>query len=95
MRKAIALVLAVAFAAVMISPLMAQEQIDVNTATATQLQRLHRVGPAISARIIEEREANGPFASLAELQQRVRGVGPATIAGWEGMAVAIPPQPAE
>lgn len=93
MRRALALVLAVTFAAVIVYPLMAQQQIDVNTATASELQRLHRIGPALSQRIIEERTANGPFASISDLQRRVRGIGPKTVEGWGGMAVAIPPQP--
>ncbi|MCH8507526.1 MAG: ComEA family DNA-binding protein [Phycisphaerales bacterium] len=52
--------------------------LNLNTADAAELQLLPRIGPALSARIIEDRDANGPFASLEDLQ-RVRGIGPRTI----------------
>ena len=48
--------------------------VNVNTATAEQLQLLPRVGPALSQRIIEFREANGPFESTDEMVA-VRGIG--------------------
>lgn len=50
-------------------------QVNVNEATAEQLQLLYRTGPAISARIIAEREAGGPFVDLADLEERVAGIG--------------------
>jgi competence protein ComEA len=49
-------------------------QVNVNTATAAQLQLLPRVGPALAARIIEFRTANGPFKAPEELV-RVKGIG--------------------
>ena len=50
--------------------------IDVDEATAAQLEALPRVGPALARRIVEDRAANGPFGSLEALQ-RVKGIGPA------------------
>src|SRR5690606_12284531 len=49
--------------------------IDVDVAAAIELDRLPRIGPVLAARIVTDREANGPFGSLVELQ-RVSGVGP-------------------
>jgi len=49
-------------------------QVNINTATSDQLQLLPRVGPALAGRIIEFREANGPFKAIEDLL-RVRGVG--------------------
>lgn len=49
--------------------------IDVDVAAAIELNRLPRIGPVLAARIVNDREANGPFGSLVELQ-RVSGVGP-------------------
>lgn len=61
--------------------------IDVNTATAEELDRLTGIGPALAQAIVDEREANGPFASLDELL-RVRGIGEAKLEGLRGEAVA-------
>jgi competence protein ComEA len=51
--------------------------IDVDRATAKELEALPRVGPALAMRIVGEREARGPFGSLDALDQRVKGIGPA------------------
>ncbi len=48
--------------------------VNVNTATASQLQLLPRIGPAMAERIIEFRETNGPFNKVDELLA-VRGIG--------------------
>ncbi|WP_373061077.1 ComEA family DNA-binding protein [Gemmatimonas sp.] len=51
--------------------------IDVNHASAAELERLPRIGPALAARIVAWREQHGPFESLESLRH-VRGIGPAT-----------------
>lgn len=53
--------------------------LDLNTASAADLDGLAGIGPALAARIIEHRAANGPFRAVEELQE-VRGIGPALIA---------------
>jgi competence protein ComEA len=55
-------------------------RIDPNTAPAGVLEALPRIGPAIGSRIVEARR-DAPFRDLDDLDRRVRGVGPATIAG--------------
>ncbi len=50
-------------------------KIDINTASAAELERLPGIGPALAARIVEYREAHGPFAALDDLA-RVRGISP-------------------
>ena len=42
--------------------------INVNTATAQQLQQLPGIGPTRAAQIIRLREKNGPFRSVEELR---------------------------
>ena len=51
-----------------------QGVVNINTASAEQLQLLPRVGPALASRIIEYRETNGPFASIEEIVA-VKGIG--------------------
>jgi competence ComEA-like helix-hairpin-helix protein len=58
-------------------PLAAGETVDPDRAGADELLRLPRVGPALAARIVADREAHGPFGSLEALG-RVPGLGPAT-----------------
>lgn len=57
--------------------------IDVDRATAAELERLPRIGPALAARIVQDRLERGDYGSIHGLQ-RVRGVGPA-------MAAALAP----
>jgi len=59
-------------------PLGAGEKIDPNRAPPEQLDRLPRVGAALAERIVADREAHGPFRSLADLD-RVSGIGPAML----------------
>lgn len=49
-------------------------QVNINTATAQELQLLPRVGPALAQRIVDFRSANGPFKAPEELA-RVKGIG--------------------
>lgn len=53
-------------------------RINLNTASAAELDLLPRIGPALAARIVEDRERHGDFSSIEALD-RVRGVGPQTI----------------
>jgi len=54
-------------------------RINLNTATAAELDLLPRIGPALAGRIIEDRQRNGPYRSIDDLD-RVPGIGPKTIA---------------
>ena len=58
--------------------------VAVNTAEAEELTELHGVGETISALIVAEREANGPYYYAEDLES-VRGIGPATLAGFREM----------
>jgi competence protein ComEA len=53
--------------------------VDINTADAAALEALPGIGPSIAQAIVEWRTANGPFASVDELED-VPGIGPATLA---------------
>ena len=67
-------------------PLAPDERIDLDRASADDLTRLPRIGPALAVRIVADRAANGPFGSLAGLD-RVPGVGPSLIHAIEPYAV--------
>jgi competence protein ComEA len=51
--------------------------INLNSATALDLDTLPRIGPAMAARIIAWRDENGPFASVDDLLQ-ITGIGDKT-----------------
>ncbi len=53
-------------------------QVNVNTASAKELEALPGVGEVIAQRIVDYRAANGPFASVDELVH-VKGIGAATL----------------
>ncbi|WP_051423838.1 MULTISPECIES: ComEA family DNA-binding protein [Bordetella] len=54
---------------------MPAQPLDVNAASAHELEALHGVGPRTAQVIIQERERAGPFESLQDLSDRVRGIG--------------------
>jgi competence protein ComEA len=56
--------------------------INLNQASAEQLDTLPGVGPVTAQAILAWREASGPFTSVAQLQE-VDGIGPATFARIE------------
>jgi competence protein ComEA len=56
--------------------------ININRATAGELDALPGIGPVIASRIIEYRKTNGPFASVDDLQ-KVSGIGVAKFAQFK------------
>jgi competence protein ComEA len=54
-------------------------RVNLNTATATELDALPGVGPVLARRIVDHRSAHGPFRSVDELDD-VPGIGPAIAA---------------
>jgi competence protein ComEA len=50
--------------------------VEVNTASEADLDSLRGLGPAQTRRILAARQ-DGPFAHWPDLQQRVKGLGPA------------------
>lgn len=49
-------------------------RININTASAAQLEELPGVGAALAARIVEHRQKNGQFRSVEEVMN-VKGIG--------------------
>ncbi|MFH1467794.1 MAG: ComEA family DNA-binding protein [Pseudomonadota bacterium] len=67
-----------------IEPAPSGARININTASAAQLDELPGIGASKAAAILADREANGPFSSCADLD-RVQGIGPTTVANLESM----------
>ena len=57
---------------------MASQIVNVNEASAQELELVKGVGPALAERIIEYRTANGKFKSLDQLKE-VKGIGEAKL----------------
>jgi competence protein ComEA len=70
-------------------PVSTAPPVDVNRASAAELERIPGVGPALAARIVEERRANGPFRSLEELA-RVSGIGERMVERMREHAAVLP-----
>ncbi len=52
--------------------------ININTASATELETLSGIGEVLAGAIVDYRTENGPFASVDDLES-VSGIGPATL----------------
>ena len=58
------------------------ERVNLNRATAAELETLPRIGPKIAGRILAYRAAHGPFKRVQDLTD-VRGIGEKTLARLE------------
>ncbi|MEI6144295.1 MAG: helix-hairpin-helix domain-containing protein [Candidatus Berkelbacteria bacterium] len=59
-------------------------KININTATAAQLDSLPGIGPTYSQRIVDYRNTNGPFSSIDKIQN-VKGIGEKTFAKFKDL----------
>lgn len=62
----------------------ADGKVNLNTADATALETLPRIGPAMAQRILDWREQNGRFSAVEDLLD-VAGIGDATFAGLKDL----------
>ncbi len=70
---------ALVFGLLLSIPAMAGAKVDINNASAEELdQVLVNVGPSKAQAIVAHREANGPFKSAEDLAQ-VKGIGLSTV----------------
>lgn len=60
--------------------------VDLNTASADQLDGLPGIGPATAQKIITYRQAHGPFRAIDELEG-VPGIGPSKLAQLKGLVI--------
>ncbi len=55
-----------------------EEMINLNTASAPQLEALPGIGPSLAQKIVDHRDLHGPFLEIADLLD-VSGIGPAKL----------------
>lgn len=67
----------------------ARGRLDINRATADQLDGLKGIGPSKAQAIVDDREKNGPFRSVDDLL-RVKGIGQKLLASVKESVVALP-----
>ena len=60
--------------------------LDLNSANAEELDALPGIGPATAQKIIDYRQAHGPFRSLDELEG-VPGIGPSKVEQLKGLVI--------
>lgn len=60
------------------------DPINLNTATANQIETIKGIGPKTAARIIKQRNAMGRFTRLEDLL-RIKGIGPKTLRRLSGI----------
>ena len=56
----------------------AAARVNINTAGVSELDGLPGIGPVLAQRIVDEREANGPYTGAEDLT-RVEGIGQAIV----------------
>jgi competence protein ComEA len=65
------------------SPLPAA-RVDLDVATADEIEKLPGIGPSLARRVVQDRDANGQFGCLRALD-RVKGVGPGLLARLDSL----------
>jgi comEA protein len=69
-----ALLVALSFAPVHAQSTASKARININTASASELESLPRIGPKVAQRIIDFRTKNGSFKKVEEIM-KVQGIG--------------------
>jgi len=73
------------------APVEAAAPVNLNTATAAQLEALPGVGPALAQRIVEYRQQSGGFKKIEELMN-VRGIGETSFLKLKALITVTPPK---
>jgi competence protein ComEA len=67
------------------------DPVDINSASASDLEKVPGIGPSLSKRIIEFREKNGPYSSVEDLL-KIQGIGEKSLARFRDYLTAVKPQ---
>ncbi|MGO3131951.1 MAG: ComEA family DNA-binding protein [Alcaligenes sp.] len=76
-------------------PLGLAGAVDLNAADVQQLQQIKGIGPRTAELILEERQRGGPFDSLQDLADRVKGIGTKKIITMEQSGLKVEPAKAQ
>lgn len=88
-----------ALVAVLLALAMPVWALEVNQASASELDGLRGIGPGLSTPLLEER-AKAPFRDWADLMARIKGIGPGNAARFSAQGLRVngqayePPTPA-
>ena len=67
--------------------------LDMDVATAKEIEALRHIGPTLASRIVADRDSLGPFGSMEGLM-RVKGVGPSMVAKLDSaVTFSLVPRP--
>jgi len=91
-KKLFAILTALVILSITTGPLWGDdsERVNINTASADELQLLYRVGPKYADRIIEYRDKNGPFEKPEDII-KVPGIGQKTFERNRDRIIVEPP----
>ncbi len=67
----------------------AHAAVDVNSADEAALTTVRGIGPATAKSILEERAKHGPYKNADDLAERVRGIGPKSVARLQEAGLTI------
>jgi competence protein ComEA len=67
--------------------------VDVNKADQSALDSVKGIGPVISKRIVDERQAHGPYKDWADFENRVKGIGDKKAATLSQAGLTVNGQP--
>jgi competence protein ComEA len=62
--------------------------LEINQATAAELDSIRGIGPGLSTPILAER-SKAPFKDWADLVARIKGIGPATAARFSAQGLTV------
>jgi len=79
LKKAVTLCLVIGVVMALSLPLLAEEieKVNINTASVEELAQLQGIGLKYAERIVQYREAHGPFVKAEDIMN-VSGIGPKT-----------------
>jgi competence ComEA-like helix-hairpin-helix protein len=67
--------------------------VDLDVASAKEIEALRHIGPALARRIVADRDSFGPFGSMEGLE-RVKGIGPSMVAKLDStVTFSLVPRP--